>query len=112
MDIAVAGGSGLVGTMMVDALRAAGDSPIVLSRSAGVDLTTGEGLDGKLAGVSAVIDVTNVQTLRSREPVAFFAAVTGNLLAAGERAGVAHHVVLSIVRIDRVPLGYYLGKRR
>ena len=50
MKIAVAGGTGLIGTMIVEALIAGGDTPIVLARSAGVDLTTGEGLDARLAG--------------------------------------------------------------
>jgi uncharacterized protein YbjT (DUF2867 family) len=112
MKIAVAGGTGLIGTMIVEALSAGGDTPIVLARSAGVDLTTGEGLDARLAGASAVIDVSNVTTLRARKSAAFFAAATRNLLSAGQRAGVGHHVVLSIVGIDRVPFGYYLGKRR
>ena len=112
MKVAVAGGTGLIGQMIVDALVAGGDTPIVLARSAGVDLTTGEGLDERLAGASAVIDVSNVTTLSGRKSVAFFAAATSNLLAAGQRAGVDHHVVLSIVGVDRVPFGYYLGKRR
>lgn len=112
MKIAVAGGTGLIGTMIVEALIAGGDTPIVLARSAGVDLTTGEGLDATLAGASAVIDVSNVTTLRARKSAAFFAAATRTLLSAGQRAGVGHHVVLSIVGIDRVPFGYYLGQRR
>jgi uncharacterized protein YbjT (DUF2867 family) len=112
VKIAVAGGTGLVGKMIVEALIAGADTPIVLARSAGVDLTTGEGLDARLAGASAVIDVSNVTTLRAKKSAAFFAAATRNLLSAGQRAGVGHHVVLSIVGIDRVPFGYYLGKRR
>jgi uncharacterized protein YbjT (DUF2867 family) len=112
MLIAVAGGTGLIGKMVVEAVRANGDTPVVLARSAGVDLTTGEGLDARLAGVSAVIDVSNVVTYSGRKSVAFFATATANLLAAGERAGVGHHVALSIVGVDKVGLGYYRGKRR
>ncbi|WP_393097329.1 SDR family oxidoreductase [Streptomyces sp. LN325] len=47
-----------------------------------------------------------------RKAVSFFDSVGRNLLDAGERAGVRHHVVLSIVGVDRVGLGYYQGKLR
>lgn len=112
MRIAVAGGTGWTGRLVVDALRARGDEPTVLARSVGVDLTTGAGLDRRLDGVDAVIDVTNVAATRARTSIAFFEAVTSTLLAAEARAGVAHHIALSIVGIDRVDLGYYRGKRR
>ncbi|WP_278256394.1 SNF2-related protein [Nocardioides convexus] len=110
--IAVAGGTGLVGRLVVDEVRRAGATPVVVARSAGVDLTTGAGLDAALAGVDAVIDASNVETMSGPTSVAFFEAATGHLLAAGERAGVRHHVALSIVGCDRVDLPYYLGKRR
>lgn len=110
--IAVAGGTGLVGRLVVDEVRRAGAEPVVLARSAGVDLTTGSGLDAALVGVAALVDCSNVTTLGARRSVAFFGAATGHLLAAGERAGVRHHVVLSIVGCDRVDLPYYAGKRR
>ncbi len=112
MRIAVAGGTGLIGTMVVEALRANGDVPVVLARSAGVDLTTGEGLAERLAGAAAVIDVTNVRAMSGKKSAAFFTAATASLLDAGARAGVGHHVVLSIVGVDRLDLGYYHGKRR
>jgi uncharacterized protein YbjT (DUF2867 family) len=112
MKIAVAGGTGWVGTFVVDAVRASGHQPLVLARSTGVDLTTGSGLDDALYGASALIDVSNVTTTSKAKSVAFFEASTENLIAAGQRAGVSHHVALSIVGIDRVDLGYYEGKRR
>jgi uncharacterized protein YbjT (DUF2867 family) len=112
MKIAVAGGTGVVGRHVVLELETGGHEPVVLSRSRGVDLTTGSGLDEALAGVDAVIDVSNTTALSRRAAVAFFGAVTGRLLAAEERAGAGHHVALSIVGIDRVPLGYYQGKLR
>lgn len=111
MRIAVAGGTGVVGRYVVAALAEAQHVPIVLARSTGVDITTGEGLDGALVGVDAVIDVSNVVTTRRRAAVRFFTAGTQQLLAAGRRAGVGHHVALSIVGVDRVDFGYYLGKR-
>ncbi|NDZ77319.1 3-beta hydroxysteroid dehydrogenase [Streptomyces sp. SID10853] len=112
MRIAIAGGTGWTGRRVAAALRARGDEPVVLARSAGVDLITGEGLDRKLDGVEAVIDVSNITTTRAKAAVSFFETATAQLLAAGRRAGVAHHVALSIVGVDRVGLGYYRGKRR
>ena len=112
MKIAVAGGTGLVGRMVVDEVRRAGATPVVVARSAGVDLVSGSGLAPALAGVHAVVDVSNVTTMSGRRSIAFFEAATSRLLAAGAEAGVRHHVALSIVGCDRVDLPYYLGKRR
>lgn len=112
MRIAVAGGTGWVGKLVVTAVRDAGHHVVVLSRSDGVDLTTGEGLREALAGVDRVIDVSNVVTTGRARSVAFFEAATSHLLRAEEAAGVGHHIVLSIVGSDRVDMGYYAGKRR
>src|SRR6478609_1448704 len=106
--VAVAGGTGTVGTHVVARLQELGHEPLVLSRSRGVDLVTGSGLD--LRGVDAVVDVGNVTTLGARRSRAFFEATTRTLLAAEGRAGVRHHVALSIVGIDAAPGGYYAGK--
>ncbi|MEP9362591.1 SDR family oxidoreductase [Nocardioides sp. CN2-186] len=111
MRIAVAGGTGLVGAMIVDAARERGHDVVVLARSAGVDLTTGTGLVERLTGVGAVIDATNVTTQKREDAEAFFGGVTRTLLTAEVEAGVGHHVLLSIVGIDDVDTGYYAGKR-
>lgn len=108
--VAVAGGTGVVGRHVVDAVRRAGAEPVVLARSTGVDLAAGTGLDAALRDVRAVVDVSNVATQRRAASVGFFTAVTSRLLAAEARAGVQHHVVLSIVGVDRVDTGYYAGK--
>jgi uncharacterized protein YbjT (DUF2867 family) len=110
--VAVAGGTGLVGRLVVSALSEAGHVPVVLARSTGVDITTGVGLDAALAAVDVVIDASNRTTTRKKDSIAFFEAGTTHLLKAGARAGVRHHVVLSIVGIDLVDFGYYFGKRR
>jgi uncharacterized protein YbjT (DUF2867 family) len=112
MRVAVAGGTGVVGHHVVTALEEAGHHAVVLTRSSGVDLEAGTGLDAALEGVTSVVDVSNVLTLSRGRSVAFFTAATGHLLAAEERAGVSHHVVLSIVGVGRVDFGYYEGKRR
>jgi uncharacterized protein YbjT (DUF2867 family) len=112
MRVAVAGGTGVVGRHVVTALQEAGHDAVVLTRSNGVDLEAGSGLDAALAGVAAVVDASNVLTLSRDRSVQFFTAVTRHLLAAEERAGVSHHLALSIVGVDRVDFGYYEGKRR
>jgi uncharacterized protein YbjT (DUF2867 family) len=112
MRIAVSGGTGQVGRMVVEQARAAGHSVVVIARSAGVDLRTGAGLETALEGVQTVIDVSNFQTIRKSAAVRFFETTTRNLLAAELRRGVRHHLLLSIVGIDRVNWGYYQGKRR
>ncbi|MEO3826468.1 SDR family oxidoreductase [Actinomadura sp. B10D3] len=112
MRIAVAGATGNIGALTVAALQRDGHDVVRISRSLGVDLTTGEGLDDALAGVEAVVDATNSTAADPAETVAFFGAVTRNLLAAEERAGVGHHVLLSIVGIDRIEgNAHYAGKR-
>ncbi|MFC7546886.1 SDR family oxidoreductase [Plantactinospora sp. GCM10030261] len=112
MRMAVAGGTGVVGRLVVERARAAGHEVVVISRSHGVDLTTGAGLDEALTEVSAVIDVSNIATLNRSVAIRFFEATTRTLLDAEQRCGVGHHVVLSIVGVDRVGLGYYQAKRR
>jgi uncharacterized protein YbjT (DUF2867 family) len=108
--IAVAGGTGMVGRQVVESLRRYGADPIVIARSEGVDLTTGAGLDEVLESVDAVIDVTNIVTQNRRRATTFFETSTRHLLEAEERHGIRHHVLLSIVGIDRVGLGYYQAK--
>ena len=101
MRIAVAGGTGTVGRHVVEVARERGHDPVVLSRSTGVDLTTGEGLDAELAGSDVVVDVTSVATTKTAVAIDFFGTVTRRLLGAERRLGIAHHVTLSIVGIDR-----------
>jgi uncharacterized protein YbjT (DUF2867 family) len=112
MRIAVAGGTGAIGRFVTGTAAEAGHDVVTIARSRGVDLLTGSGLDAALTGVDVVVDVSNRSALGEARAVAFFQAATGHLLAAEQRAGVAHHVVLSIVGIDRVHMGYYAGKRR
>ena len=111
MRVAVVGGTGTAGRHVVVALERAGHDPVVLARSRGVDVLTGEGLDAALEGVTAVVDAGNVETVRASRSVDFFRSTTRRLLDAEQRAGVQHHVVLSIVGIDDVPFGYYDGKK-
>jgi len=111
MRIAVAGGTGRIGRLTISVLDREGHQTVPVSRGAGVDAYTGAALADALRGADAVIDVTNTPSGDEAEIVDFFGTVTQNLLAAGEKAGVRHHVLLSIVGIDRkqrVP--HYAGK--
>jgi uncharacterized protein YbjT (DUF2867 family) len=113
MRVAVVGGTGLVGRYTVEALEREGHEVVVVARSRGVDVTTGAGLDEALAGVESLVDVTNSTATDPAAAREFFGTTTERLLAAEQRAGVGHHVVLSIVGVDRVEgNGHYAGKRR
>ncbi|MCW2787079.1 MAG: hypothetical protein JWP74_3596 [Marmoricola sp.] len=100
----------MIGAIIVDQLRARGHEPVVLARASGVDLLTGDGLEELLDGVEAVVDVTSTATISAKEATDFFTTTTGHLLRAGYAAGVRHHVLLSIVGVDDIPFGYYVGK--
>jgi uncharacterized protein YbjT (DUF2867 family) len=110
VKLAIAGGTGLTGALIVDIAQARGHEAIVLSRRTGVELLSGAGLDGTLDGVDAVIDVSNVTTTKPDVSVSFFAGATKRLLAAERAAGVRHHLALTIVGADAAPDGYYAGK--
>lgn len=109
MRIAVAGGTGTVGHHIVEQATRAGHDVVVLSRSNGVNLVTGDGVRAAMERADVVIDVASIQTLSARASREFFGAVTENLLAAARSANV-HHVALSIVGAAQAPHGYYAGK--
>ncbi|GAB3651989.1 SDR family oxidoreductase [Glycomyces tarimensis] len=112
MRLAIAGATGNIGTRTADALEREGHDVVRISRSRGVDLLTGEGLDEALTGVEAVVDATNAPPLDRDGTVSYFEAATRHLLEAEARAGVRHHVLLSIVGVHRVEGNdHYYGKR-
>lgn len=110
MQLTVIGGTGLIGSQVVRKLTAAGHEAVPAALSTGVDLITGEGLDQALEGAEVVINLANSPTF-DEASLGFFRTSMNNLLAAGERAGVRHQVILSIVGADQVPqLDYYRAK--
>jgi uncharacterized protein YbjT (DUF2867 family) len=110
MKIAVLGGTGLIGSQVVKILQAEGHEAVPLSPSNGVDLLTGQGLDTGLTGAEVVLNLTNSPTF-DEASADFFHTTMDNLLAAAQRAGVGHAVILSIVGVDQVPdLAYYRAK--
>lgn len=112
MRIAVAGGTGLTGRHTVESVRRLGHDAVVIARSTGADVMTGEGLDDALQGVDAVIDVTNLHAGDADAMRSLYTTSTRNLLGAEVRTGVRHHVLLSIVSVDRIASSaHYAGKR-
>ncbi|MEW1748968.1 SDR family oxidoreductase [Streptomyces angustmyceticus] len=110
MKFTVIGGTGLIGSQVVQKLTTAGHQAAPAAPSTGVDLITGEGLEQALDGAEGVINLANSPTF-DEASLEFFRASMHNLLAAGQRAGVRHQVILSIVGVDQVPqLDYYRAK--
>lgn len=110
MKVVVIGGTGLIGSQVVQKLTAAGHEAVPAAPSTGVDLITGEGLDQALVGADVVVNLANSPTFDDAS-LSFFRTSMNNLLAAGAKARVRHQVVLSIVGVDQVPeLAYYRAK--
>ena len=111
MTLVVIGGSGLIGSKLVSKLRQGGHDALAASPASGVDTITGEGLRDALEGAKVVIDVANAPALEDAAVLDFFQTSSRNLLSAEAAAGVAHHVMLSIVGADRLPdSGYFRAK--
>ncbi|MFE5901172.1 SDR family oxidoreductase [Streptomyces sp. NPDC056488] len=104
--ILVTGGTGTLGRLVAERLREDGAEVRVLSRHArpyAVDLREGTGLDAAVEGVDTVMHCAS--TPRGGDDRA-----ARHLIEASRRAGVRHLVYISIVGVDRVPLGYYRTK--
>jgi uncharacterized protein YbjT (DUF2867 family) len=111
MKIVVAGGNGLIGGKLVARLRLLGHEVLAASPRSGVNAVTGDGLAQALAGAGVVVDVMNSPTFEDSEVLKFFESTSRNLAAAEVKAGVQHHVTLSVVGTDRLQdSGYFRGK--
>ena len=108
MKIVIIGGSGLIGKKLVQKLREGGHDALPASPSSGVNTLTGEGLPEALAGAQVVADVANSPSFEDAAVLEFFETSARNLLAAEVRAGVGHHVALSVVGADRLPESGYM----
>jgi uncharacterized protein YbjT (DUF2867 family) len=108
--IAVVGATGRVGRPVVDILESRGYDVVPISRSHGIDVITGEGLDRALTGVETIIDVATGPSPDQQAATEFFTTATRNLQEAGERAGVRRLVVVSIIGIDKFTGGYNAAK--
>jgi uncharacterized protein YbjT (DUF2867 family) len=108
MKIVVVGGTGLIGSKLVEKLRRVGHEPLAASPDTGINSITGAGLADALEGAHVVVDVANAPVWDDAAVLDFFETSTGNILAAEAAAGVKHHVALSIVGADRLPQSGYL----
>ncbi|MFF9688772.1 SDR family oxidoreductase [Streptomyces sp. NPDC014623] len=105
MKFAVLGGTGLIGSKVVRKLNDGGHEAAPRSRSTGVDVVTGEGVEQAVAGADVIVDLTNSPTFDEAAP-AFFRRSMDNLLDAAGKAAVRH-----FVGVDQVPaLDYYRAK--
>src|SRR3954451_11274053 len=102
MKLVVIGGTGLIGTKVVNNLRQRDHEALAASPSEGVNTLTGEGLKEALAGAQVVVDVANSPSFEDKPSMDFFETSGRNLLAAEKTAGVKHHVALSVVGTDRL----------
>src|SRR6476660_4305989 len=97
MKIVVIGGTGLIGSKLVNKLRDEGHEAVAASPSTGVNTITGEGLAEVLKNTNVVVDVANSPSFEDKAVLKFFETSGRNLLAAEEAAGVSHHIALSVV---------------
>src|ERR1700740_2934828 len=102
MKIVVIGGTGLIGSKVVNILRQRGHEVAAASPSSGVNTLTGEGLAQALTGAQVVVDVANSPSFEDKPALDFFETSGRNLLSAEKSAGVKHHVALSVVGTDRL----------
>lgn len=100
MKIVVIGGTGLIGTKVVEQLRQKRHEVIAASPNMGINTITGEGLAEALKATNIVIDLANSPSFEEKAVMEFFQTSGRNLLGAEITAGVKHHVALSIVGVD------------
>ena len=111
MRVVIIGGTGLIGSKVVTMLRERGHDAVVAAPQTGVNTLTGEGLAEVVAGADVVIDVSNSPSFDGETAMKFFQTSTRNILAAEAKAGVRHHVALSVVGIERLAEnGYFQAK--
>jgi uncharacterized protein YbjT (DUF2867 family) len=108
MKILVIGGTGLIGSKLVNKLREHRHEAVPAAPNTGVNTITGEGLAGVLKGASVVVDVSNSPSWDDAEVLKFFETSTRNLLTDEAAARVGHHVVLSVVGTDRLSESGYM----
>ncbi|NML39552.1 SDR family oxidoreductase [Chitinophaga sp. G-6-1-13] len=112
MKIVVIGGSGLIGSKVVAKLSQAGHEVISASPATGINTITGEGLDEALANTDVVVDLANSPSFEDKAVMEFFQTAGRNLLAAEIRAGVKHHLALSIVGVDLMQESGYMRAKK
>lgn len=111
MKVVVIGGTGLIGSKVVSRLRDKGHDVIAAAPSTGVNILTGEGLDAVMAGTDIVVDLANSPSFEASAALDFFQTAGRNVLGAEAKAGVGHHLALSVVGTEKLAdSGYFRGK--
>jgi uncharacterized protein YbjT (DUF2867 family) len=111
MKAVVFGGSGLIGSKVVEVLKAQGHEAVIASRNLGVDVVTGEGLDAILQNADIVIDTTDAPSFEDDVARTFFETATGNIIAAAKDKDIKHYIALSVVGTHKLQnSGYFQGK--
>ncbi|SFK53424.1 SDR family oxidoreductase [Lysobacter sp. cf310] len=111
MKFVVIGGTGLIGSKVVSRLRDQGHEALAAAPSTGVNILTGEGLDAAMAGADVVVDLANSPSFEDAAVMEFFQTAGRNVLAAEARAGVGHHLALSVVGTEKLSAsGYFRAK--
>jgi uncharacterized protein YbjT (DUF2867 family) len=111
MRIVVIGGTGLVGSKLVQKLKQLGHEAVAAAPNTGVDTITGRGLAKALAKAEVAVDVSNSQSMDDQAAMDFFQTSGRSIIAAEKLAGVRHHVVLSVVGTGRLQAsGYFRAK--
>jgi len=108
MRIVVIGGTGLIGSQVVQRLGEHGHDAVPASPNSGVNTVTGEGVKEVMQGADVLIDVSNSPSFADDDVMSFFTTATTNLTEAAKEAGVGHYVALSIVGTDELPGSGYL----
>lgn len=112
MKVVIIGGTGLIGKQLVTRLENAGHEAVAASPSTGVNILNGDGLDEVLKGAEVVVDVSNSPSFEDAAAMSFFKTAGGNLLPAEKKAGVKHHIILSIVGTPKLQAsGYFRAKQ-
>lgn len=102
----------MIGSKTVKKLVELGHFAIAASPASGVDTLTGEGLQEALQDCEVVIDLANSPSFADADVMHFFKTSGKNLLAAEAKAGVKHHIALSVVGTDLLQAsGYFRAKK-
>ena len=108
--IAVTGATGRVGAPLAEILEQRGHDVVPISRSHGVDVISGDGLDAALAGVETIVDTATGPSPDQAAATEFFTTSARNLQRAGAAAGATRIVLVSIIGIDKFQGGYNAAK--
>lgn len=108
MKVVVIGGTGLIGSKLVEKLKEHGHEASPASPQSGCNTITNEGVDEAVAGADVLVDVSNSPSFADDDVMNFFVTSTTNLVAAAKKAGIGHYVALSVVGTGRLPDSGYL----